>query len=500
MTHLVITQQVEQCGQWLHAIDRKEAGVIIDELVITGIADDTDLDRWNNSVANGLVIFADNVTIKKLVLNRLHVGVEVHGNNCSIEQIEASLISGDVIQGEGQRPYITHLKASDLLKTLSDELYHPDVAHWRGEAIGGVIENVETVESTHPLARKNYQGLMFSDGRFQGWRIKNISLPGCHPEHAVTFSEAHDCYVENVTGGGAVRFRNLNGVDSSGCTAVNIDGKVEGTMMIEVYNAAEKLGLKPEEMTVGILYNNPCAIKKYDDWQGEISPTDMPSWMRHAVSRRSDLLKFSQPEYGMRAAVHLLLMYQQKHSLDTVQKMINRWSPYRGESADNTKEQTSAYVSHVANRMRVDPDQTVAVKDYHVAKAMLIAMIEFENAWIMPYSDAQIDTALIMAGLRMPQEMKIQPKPKMQSKERQGSVAIGVGGAGAAATTVGATVGMTNQELVTKATDTVTTIAQSGTDWLTILVVANTVCLLLIVLGAFWWWKGRNLAGELLQR
>lgn len=500
MNDIVVTQHANQVGQWLYVIERKEAGLVLDELVINGTADDSSAEAWNAGVANGLLVLADNVTIKSLVVNRLHVGCEVRGANCVIGHIDADLISGDVVQGEGQRPIVTNLTAINLFRTLPDEQYHPDVVHWRGNAVVGVIDGVQVIESNHPLARKNYQGLMFSDGRFEGWRIKNISLPGCHPEHAVTFSEAHDCYVENVTGGGAVRFRNLNGVDSSGCTAVNVDGKVEGTMMVEVYNAAEKLGLKPEEMTVGILYNNPCAIKKYDDWQGEISPADMPSWMRHAVSRRSDLLKFSQPEYGMRAAVHLLLMYQQKHSLDTVQKMINRWSPYRGESADNTKEQTSAYVSHVANRMRVDPDQTVAVKDYHVAKAMLIAMIEFENAWIMPYSDAQIDTALIMAGLRMPQEMKIQPKPKMQSKERQGSVAIGVGGAGAAATTVGATVGMTNQELVTKATDTVTTITQSGTDWLTILVVANTVCLLLIVLGAFWWWKGRNLAGELLQR
>jgi hypothetical protein len=269
--------------------------------------------------------------------------------------------------------------------------------------------------------------------------------------------------------------------------------------MIDVYNAAEKLGLKPEEMTVGILYNNPCAIKKYDDWQGEVSPKDMPDWMRKSASRRSDLLKFERPEFGMRAALHLLLMYQQKHSLNTVRKMINRWAPYSGNEADNTKEQTSAYVSHVANRMRVDPDETIAVRDYHVAKAMLTAMIEFENGWLMPYTDEQLNTAIIMAGIRMPNEMQVQPKPKMQSKERQGSVAIGVGGAGAAATTVGATVGF-NKELVTKATDTVASVAQSGADWMTVLVVANTVCLILIVLGAFWWWKGRELAGELLQR
>jgi hypothetical protein len=494
-----IKQQPNQVGQWLYVIERKETGLVLDHLVIEGIADDSSVDAWNAQVANGILILADNVTLNNVQLSRLHVGIEVRGHNCRLLNVEARLISGDVIQGNGFSPWTKCLVSRDLLKTLSDDEYHPDVIQWRGNADNGVIEQVEVIESTHPLARKNYQGLMFSDGVFQNWVIKDVHLPGCHPEHAVTFSEAHQCHVERLTGGGAVRFRNLNGVDSTGCTAVDIDGQVEGIEMIDVYNAAEKLGLKPEEMTVGILYNNPCAIKKYDDWQGEVSPKDMPDWMRKSASRRSDLLKFERPEFGMRAALHLLLMYQQKHSLNTVRKMINRWAPYSGNEADNTKEQTSAYVSHVANRMRVDPDETIAVRDYHVAKAMLTAMIEFENGWLMPYTDEQLNTAIIMAGIRMPNEMQVQPKPKMQSKERQGSVAIGVGGAGAAATTVGATVGF-NKELVTKATDTVASVAQSGADWMTVLVVANTVCLILIVLGAFWWWKGRELAGELLQR
>mgnify|MGYP001381384908 CR=1 FL=1 len=496
---MIVQQQPNQVGQWLYVIDRKEAGLVLDHLVIEGIADDSSVDAWSTQVANGILILADNVTLNNVQLSRLHVGIEVRGHNCQLLNVEAHLISGDVIQGDGFSPWAKGLVSRDLLKTLPDDEYHPDVVHWRGNADNGVIEQVEVIESTHPLARKNYQGLMFSDGVFQNWVIKDVHLPGCHPEHAVTFSEAHQCHVERVTGGGAVRFRNLNGVDSTGCTAVDTDGHIDGVEMTNVYNAAQELGLKPEEVTVGILYNNPCAIKKYDDWQGEVNPKNMPDWMRKSAARRPDLLKFERPEFGMRAALHLLLMYQQKHSLNTVRKMINRWAPYGGNEADNTKEQTSAYVHHVASRMKVDPDETVAVRDYHVAKSMLTAMIEFENAWLMPYTDEQLNTAIIMAGIRMPNEMQVQPKPKMQSKERQGSVAIGVGGAGAAATTVGATVGF-NKELVTKATDTVASVAQSGADWMTVLVVANTVCLILIVLGAFWWWKGRELAGDLLQR
>jgi hypothetical protein len=41
---------------------------------------------------------------------------------------------------------------------------------------------------------------------------------------------------------------------------------------------------------------------------------------------------------------------------------------------------------------------------------MLTAMIEFENGWLMPYTDEQLNTAIIMAGIRMPNEMQVQKK------------------------------------------------------------------------------------------
>ena len=129
---LAVSQRPHQVGQWLYAIERKDAGLVIDELIIKGSAADSNAEAWNAGAANGLLILADNVTIKKLVLGRLHVGVEVRGHNCTIERVEATLIGGDVVQGEGQRPVIARVTASDLLKTLPDDEYHPDVIHWRG--------------------------------------------------------------------------------------------------------------------------------------------------------------------------------------------------------------------------------------------------------------------------------------------------------------------------------------------------------------------------------
>ena len=103
----MISQQLHQVGQWLYVIERKDAGLVIDELIINGTADDSSPEAWNAGAANGLLILADNVTIKRLVVSWMHVGVEVRGHNCTIEHIDAHLISGDVVQGEGQRPVIS---------------------------------------------------------------------------------------------------------------------------------------------------------------------------------------------------------------------------------------------------------------------------------------------------------------------------------------------------------------------------------------------------------
>ena len=303
---LAVSQRPHQVGQWLYVIERKDAGLVIDELIINGSADDSSSDSRNAGAANGLLILADNVTIKRLVVSRMHVGVEVRGHNCTIEHIDAHLISGDVVQGEGQRPVIKRVIASDLLKTLPDDEYHPDVIHWRGNSSGGVIEQVEVIESSHPLARKNYQGLMFSDGRFEGWSIKDIQLPGCHPEHAVTFSEAHNCTVKNVSGGGAVRFRDLNGVASTGCKAMNVKGYVEGADMAtnnDFYDAAVELGLTGD-LPRGIRNNNPGNVEhnSKNNWIGLADPASDGRYCR-----------FTHPQYAIRAMLWLMLTYQTKY-------------------------------------------------------------------------------------------------------------------------------------------------------------------------------------------
>ena len=389
---------------------------MIDELIIKGSAADSNAEAWNAGAANGLLILADNVTIKRLVLSRLHVGVEVRGHNCTIEHIDAHLISGDVIQGEGHRPVVKGLTASDLLKTLPDDEYHSDVIHWRGNSNGGVIEQVEVTPSDHPLARKDYQGLMFSDGVFEDWQIKDISLPNCHPEHAVTFAEAHGCTVKNVSGGGAVRFRNLNGVASTGCVARCVDGLVEGAEMAtnkDFYDAAVELGLTGD-LPRGIRNNNPGNVEhnSKNNWIGLADPVSDGRYCR-----------FTHPQYAIRAMLWLMLTYQTKYRFRTITQIIERYAPRQDKNA------TTEYIAHVAKRAGIKPNQAISLRDYETAVAVVTAMIEFENG-MQPYPTELIETAIGLVITKSDEGSVGTVKPAVQSTEQiaVGSAAVGTGG------------------------------------------------------------------------
>ena len=413
---MVVSQRPHQVGQWIYVVERKDAGLVIDELIIKGSADDSSVEVWNAGAANGLLILGDNVTIKRPKLSRLHVGIEVRGHNVKIEDVEADLISGDVIQGEGQRPVISNLTATNLIKTLPDDEYHPDIVHWRGDVTGGVVEQVEVIPSNHPLARKDYQGFMFSDGVFRNWLVLNVSLPNCHPDHGVTFAEAHDCHVENVTGGGAVRFRSLNGIASTGCKAINVMGYVEGAEMgnKDFYDAAVDLGLTGD-VPRGVRNNNPGNVEHSpsNKWLGL---ADNPSDGRYC--------RFVHPRYGIRAFVLLLLKYQTEYRLKTISAMLNRYAPRQDNNA------TDAYIEHVAKAAGVTGKTPISIRDFRTAKAIVTAIIEFENG-MQPYPESLIVEGIAAAGVTTDTETTVgNVKPVIKSTEQLavGSAVVGTGG------------------------------------------------------------------------
>lgn len=268
----------------------------------------------------------------------------------------------------------------------------------------------------------------------------------------------------------------------------------------QVFDATIQLGL-PEgiELPVSIAFNNPGAI--VDAGNGFDGELPYKEWLPHMIGRRTDLLRFRRPEDGIRAMAIILQNYQRR-GLNTVRKMISRWAPCKGAGADNSCEQTDNYVRRVANAVGVSPDATVAVLDYKVIRAMVGEMIAVEGNRMEPYSDEVIRSGLRSAGIPMASERPLEVKPAATSAERKGAIVIGTGGAGSLLITALMQLGLSQEEaqLVADGAGQALQSAQqlsTSVDWLFWLTLANTVCLIGIGVGAWWWYRGRCLAGEM---
>lgn len=140
----------------------------------------------------------------------------------------------------------------------------------------------------------------------------------------------------------------------------------------------------------GIRNNNPGNIEKGAPWQGLAAPEDMTD--EQLEEPRFSV--FAAPKWGIRALARLLMTYQARHRLCTVGAMIGRFAP-PGENP------TAAYVRFVAGRMGLTPDESFPFGEYKYARAMVEAIIEHENG-VQPYSPAELDAGLMLAGIEPP--------------------------------------------------------------------------------------------------
>ena len=81
---------------------------------------------------------------------------------------------------------------------------------------------------------------------------------------------------------------------------------------------------------------------------------------------------FDTPENGLRALCRLLVNYHQKHGLDTVREIINRWAP-------PVENNTSAYVTAVANAIGMGPDAQLNMADTVTLMGLCAAIVRHEN-------------------------------------------------------------------------------------------------------------------------
>jgi hypothetical protein len=198
----------------------------------------------------------------------------------------------------------------------------------------------------------------------------------------------------------------------------------------------------------GVANHNPGNLEKSKDkWQG-LAPKQ--------TDKR--FFQFIEPVYGIRALARTLITYQDKYSLNTVSKIIKRWAP-------PNENDTAAYVAIVANRMGVGPNSAINVHDFKHLRPMVEAIIQHENG-TQPYSPAQIDKALALAGVEPPK----QPVAKTATVKAStaGISGLGVGGVATTVAALGPAVPVLR--------DTADTIKEYGL-WLVGLGIIGAICL-----------------------
>ena len=154
-----------------------------------------------------------------------------------------------------------------------------------------------------------------------------------------------------------------------------------------------------KELPRGIRNNNPGNVERTSE-----------RWLGMADNQTDNrFLVFSTPEHGIRCLQRLLINYQERHNINTIRKIIDRWAP----SVENN---TSAYVWHISRITGFDPDESLDLLDKYTNVAITKAIVRHENGepksygrneW---YDDATYERSSVMAGFA--------PEPKNLTKSR----------------------------------------------------------------------------------
>lgn len=185
---------------------------------------------------------------------------------------------------------------------------------------------------------------------------------------------------------------------------------------------------KQKNLPRGIRNNNPGNIRRTTDpWQGlALEETD------------ADFFTFKSATYGIRALARVLISYQDKYDLDTIDGLIARWAP-------GVENDTAAYIQSVARRTGFGSLQTLNMHRFAQLKPVVEAIIWHENG-VQPYTEAEIIKALVLAGV----------EPEVQSLQKTRTVK---GGQAATAATAGLGVVEAVQQTIDPARDALVGIA-----------------------------------------
>lgn len=157
----------------------------------------------------------------------------------------------------------------------------------------------------------------------------------------------------------------------------------------------------------GIRNHNPGNIERSKDpWQG-------------LADRQSDrrFFVFSEPKWGIRAIARVLVTYQDRHGIADVRGLISRWAPPK-------ENDTAAYVRAVAAAVGVESNERIDVHRYEITRPLVEAIIAHENGE-QPYTAAQIDAGLVLAGIEPPRRPLARTRTVRGGQAAGGAAALG---------------------------------------------------------------------------
>jgi hypothetical protein len=123
-----------------------------------------------------------------------------------------------------------------------------------------------------------------------------------------------------------------------------------------------------------------------DNNPGNIRPNPAFHWLGQDGSEGGYLI-FDTPENGLRAISLQLLIYHDKHGVNTIADAITRWAP----PEDNND--TAAYIAAVAQHCGVAPDAPYDFTDPVALALITEAIVQHENG-SQPYTDTQLAVAV----------------------------------------------------------------------------------------------------------
>lgn len=158
----------------------------------------------------------------------------------------------------------------------------------------------------------------------------------------------------------------------------------------------------------GIRNHNPGNLRRSaDPWQGLA-----------AEQTDAEFFQFASAKWGIRALARTLIAYQDRIGLKTIKQMIGRWAP-------PNENDTGAYVRAVAASVGVGPDAEIDVHDCAILRPLTLAIIRHENGQ-QPYTDAEIDAGLVLAGVEPLQRPLAQTRTVQGGQVAAGATVLGL--------------------------------------------------------------------------